>query len=80
MIRIVLVNTDFCDRHTKKIHKAGDTLKMSDDRITEVRSVNPDFVTVIGTVEEAKPETAPEDAKEAKAAKDKKNPEEVPQE
>ncbi len=70
MIRIVLVNTDFRDRHTGKIHKAGKTLKMSDDRITEVRSVNPDFVTVIGTVEE-EPETAPEDTEEAKAVKNK---------
>ena len=71
MTRIVLVNTDFRDRHTGKIHKAGSTPKMTDERITEVRSVNPDFVTVIGTVEEAEPETAQEDTKETKAAKSK---------
>ena len=61
MNRIVLINVDFIDVHSGKLHKAGDKVEMTDERITEVKGVNPDFVSVIGTVEEkpkkgAKPE------------------------
>ncbi len=69
MNRIVLVNTDFRDRHTGEIHKSGSTVEMSDDRIAEVKSVNPDFITVIGTVKkkkssDAKTEEDPEDSED----------------
>ena len=53
MNKIVLVNIDFRDVYTGKLHKAGDKVEMSDERITEVRSVNPEFVSVIGTAEKA---------------------------
>lgn len=56
MNKIVLVNIDFKDVYTGKLHKAGDKVEMTDERITEVRSVNPEFVSVIGTAEKtAKP-------------------------
>ena len=48
----VLVNTDFIDAYTGKLRKAGSKVEMTDERIAEVKSVNPDFVTVIGVVED----------------------------
>lgn len=53
MNKIVLVNIDFKDVYTGKLHKAGDKVEMTDERIAEVRSVNPEFVSVIGTAEKA---------------------------
>ena len=49
MNKIVLVNIDFKDVYTGKLHEAGDKVEMTDERITEVKSVNPELVTVIGT-------------------------------
>ena len=79
MTRIVLVNIDFRDRHTGKIHKAGSTAKMSDDRITEVKSVNPEFITVIGTITEDETEESSEEVEKKRSKKTKKD-EEIPQE
>lgn len=50
--KLVLVNVDFKDVYTGKLHKAGDREEMTDMRIAEIKAVNPDFVTVIGAVEE----------------------------
>lgn len=50
--KLVLVNVDFKDVYTGKLHKAGDREEMTDMRIAEVKAVNPDFVTVVGSVEE----------------------------
>ena len=52
MKKIVLVNVDFKDAYTGKLHKAGSKAEMTDARIAEVKAVNPEFVTVIGAVEE----------------------------
>lgn len=52
MKKIVLVNADFRDVYTGELHKAGDKCEMTDARIAEVKAVNPEFVTVIGTVAE----------------------------
>lgn len=65
MKKIVLVNVDFIDVYTGKLHKAGDKVEMTDERIAEVRGVNPEFVSVIGTV--AEPAQAAEKA-DSKAA------------
>ena len=54
MEKIVLVNVDFKDVYTGKIHKAGSKEKMTDERIAEIKSVNPEFVSVIGAVKETK--------------------------
>lgn len=49
----VLINQPFKDIYNpKKIYKPGDTAEMTVERITEIKAVNPDFVTVIGNVEE----------------------------
>lgn len=50
--KLVLVNVDFKDVYTGKLHKAGGREEMTDMRIAEIKAVNPDFVTVIGAVEE----------------------------
>lgn len=63
MKKIVLVNIDFKDAYTGKLHKAGDKVEMTDARIAEVKGVNPEFVSVIGAVEE--PEQAAGDTKAA---------------
>lgn len=52
MKKIVLVNVDFRDVYTGELHKAGSKCEMTDARIAEVKAVNPEFVSVIGTVEE----------------------------
>lgn len=52
MNKIVLVNFDFKDVYTGKMHTAGSKVEMTDERIAEVRSVNPEFVSVIGVAEE----------------------------
>ena len=51
MNKIVLVNFDFKDVYTGKLHTAGSKVEMTDERIAEVRSVNPEFVSVIGVAE-----------------------------
>lgn len=56
MKKIVLVNHDFKDAYSGELHKAGDKVEMTDERIAEVKGVNPDFVSVIGIVEEAEEE------------------------
>lgn len=56
MKKIVLVNVDFRDVYTGELHKAGDKVVMTEARIAEVKAVNPEFVSVVGSVEE--PETA----------------------
>lgn len=50
----VLVNYDFIDAYTGKLQKAGSKVNMTEERIAEVKSVNPDFVSVIGVVEDKK--------------------------
>lgn len=51
--KIVLINEKFKDVYNpNKIYKAGDTEEMTVERITEIKAVNPNFVTIIGEVEE----------------------------
>jgi hypothetical protein len=56
MKKIVLVNVDFRDVYTGELHMAGTKCEMTDARIAEVKAVNPEFVSVIGSV--AEPEQA----------------------
>ena len=46
----VLINVSFEDRYTGETHKAGDTEEMSEERIAEVKEVNPHFISVVGNV------------------------------
>ncbi len=50
----VIINSDFVDRETGKVRKAGKTVELPDERVEEIKSVNPDLITVIGTVAEKK--------------------------
>lgn len=52
MKKIVLVNVDFIDAYTGQLHKAGDRVEMTDERIAEVKAVIPEGVSVVGKVEE----------------------------
>lgn len=49
-MKLVLINTDFRDVYTGKIHHAGEREEMTDERIAEIRAVNAEFVSVIGAV------------------------------
>lgn len=60
MKRIVLINVDFRDVYTGELHMAGDKVEMTEARIAEVKAVNPEFVSVIGTVEEPEQSDATE--------------------
>lgn len=58
-MKIVLINQDFRDVHTGKIHRAGNKEEMTAERIAEVKAVDPELVTVIGE----KPEETEENPK-----------------
>lgn len=53
----VLVNTGFKDRYSGKMYGAGKIIKMDEERIAEVKEVNPNLITVLGNVEEDKKST-----------------------
>ena len=64
MKKIVLVNVDFRDVYTGELHTAGSKCEMTDARIAEVKAVNPEFVSVIGVVEEPEQAAATESVEE----------------
>lgn len=68
MKKIVLINVDFKDAYTGELHRAGDKAEMTAERVAEIKSVNPDFVSVIGAVEEANVSTDDEVIGEVDAA------------
>lgn len=53
MKKKVLINVTFKDRYTGKLRVAGKTATMTEERIKEINDVNPNFVSVIGNVENA---------------------------
>lgn len=65
-MKIVLINQDFRDVNTGKIHRAGDKEEMTAERIAEVKAVDPELVTIIG---EAPKETGEKDTAEDKPKK-----------
>lgn len=64
-MKYVLINHDFRDVYTGELYLAGGKREMTDERIAEIKAVNPEFVSVIGVVPEKEPE------KEADAPKSK---------
>lgn len=73
----VLVNVPFCDRYTGEEYIAGKTYPMSEERVKEVKEVNPNFITVVGNVAatapvEEVPEEEPVEVPEEKPKKGKK--------
>lgn len=65
----VLINVDFKDRYTGEKHVAGDITDMSEERISEIKEVNPHFITVIGNADEGKKSGKKDDKKDDKKAK-----------
>lgn len=57
-MKIVLVNVDFIDAYTGKLRPAGSRAEMTDERIAEIRAINPEFVSIIGVAEEKAEEKA----------------------
>lgn len=48
-MKTVMVNQPFKDRYdTSKTYVAGKTYQLTEERITEIRGVNPNLITVIG--------------------------------
>lgn len=70
----VLINVSFKDRYTGKTRVAGETTEMSEERVAEIKEVNPNFISVIGNVEDASVNGAETEDKKAddSAKKDKK--------
>lgn len=46
-----MVNIPFKDAYTGKLYKAGQKVKMSQERIAEVKEINKNLVSIIGNVE-----------------------------
>ena len=64
----VLVNATFNDAHTGKPRLAGKTYDMPEERIAEIKEVNPNLITVVGVAEGAR--THAEELAAAKAEVD----------
>lgn len=60
MKKLVLINEDFKDVYTGKMHVAGSREEMTEERISEITGVNPNFVSVIGAAKKEKEEKAKE--------------------
>ena len=69
----VKVRTEFKDKHTGKLHKAGDELEMNIDRINEVLKVG-NFIELVADKDEPKKSKADEkeQAEDADAETDQK--------
>lgn len=69
-----MVNQPFKDRYdTSKTYVAGKTYQLTEERITEIRGVNPNLITVIGpsvaAVESAEATEEPENIEEVEKPK-----------
>jgi len=47
----VLININFKDAYTDELYVAGEYANLTDERIIEIKAVNPNFVTVVGNAE-----------------------------
>lgn len=63
----VMINKDFIDAITGKVRKAGTKVKLTEDRVAEIRAVDPELITVMGTVEEPKQAGQTEQAEHTEA-------------
>ena len=50
----VLINTNFKDVYTGELYIAGHYTSMTDERIAEVKAVDPNLVTIVGMAESVK--------------------------
>lgn len=65
-MRTVLVNVTFRDKYTNEVYVAGKTYPMSEERINEVKEVNPNFITVISAPKAEEPKVEEPKAEEPK--------------
>ena len=64
----VKVRTEFKDKHTGKLHKAGDELEMNVDRINEVLKVG-NFIELVADEKEQAEDADTEDDRQKKKNK-----------
>ena len=57
----VVINVDFIDAETGKVRKAGTKANLTEERVAQIRGVNTELITVIGTVEEKKGKDSAQD-------------------
>ena len=68
----VKVRTEFKDKHTGKLHKAGDELEMNVDRINEVLKVG-NFIELVADAAEPKKSKADEEEQAEDTEADQKD-------
>ena len=68
----VKVRTEFKDKHTGKLHKAGDELEMNVDRINEVLNVR-NFIELVADAAEQKKSKADEEEQAEDTEADQKD-------
>ena len=68
----VRVRTEFKDKHTGKLHKAGDELEMNVDRINEVLKVG-NFIELVADAAEPKKSKADEEEQAEDTEADQKD-------
>lgn len=55
----VLINTNFIDANTGELHVAGTYATFTEERITEIKAVDPNFITIVGNAEGEIPSATP---------------------
>lgn len=65
----VLININFKDAYTGELYIAGNYTNLTEERITEIKAVNPNFVTVVGNVEKPATKTTTKKGTEKPATK-----------
>ena len=64
----VLINISFRDKYTDKVYAAGKKYPMTEERVKEIKEINPNFVTVVGEVKSSKSKSDKEKKTEEKNA------------
>ena len=63
----VLINVEFRDVYTGEVYTPGKTYPMTEERVKEIKEVNPNFVTVVGNAKEAKSGSKGKNSKKSEA-------------
>ena len=63
----VLINVPFRDVYTDEVYTPGKTYPMTEERVKEIKEVNPNFVTVVGNAKEAKSGSKGKSSKKSEA-------------
>lgn len=65
----VLINVPFRDAYTDEVYTPGKTYPMTEERVKEIKEVNPNFVTVVGNAKETKSGSKGKSSKKSEAKK-----------